>query len=64
MVRQGGGALQRRARSVGNVNETLIHHLKTEKTIQAFNFLSVVVHQSGWASPLYAHYWCYLRATA
>jgi hypothetical protein len=38
MVRQGGGALQRRARSVGNVNETLIHHLKIEKNIQACNF--------------------------
>jgi hypothetical protein len=38
MVRQGGSALQRRARSVGNVNETLIHHLKIEKNIQACNF--------------------------
>jgi hypothetical protein len=38
MVRQEGGALQRRARSVGDVNETLIHHLKIWKNIQACNF--------------------------
>jgi hypothetical protein len=37
MVRQEGSALQRRARSVGNVNETLIYHLKTEKNVKASN---------------------------
>ena len=37
MVRQGGDALQRRARNVGDVDETLIHHPKNEKNTHAFN---------------------------
>jgi hypothetical protein len=58
MVRQGGGALQRRARSVGNVGTTLIHHLKTEKNVQAFN-ISVCAYAPKWVERSFvAPQWC------
>jgi hypothetical protein len=58
MVRQGGGALQRRARSVGNVDETLLHHLKTEKNIQAFNFSVCRCAPKRVGLAFSAPYWC------